>query len=192
MKVVVITGPESAGKSTLSQALAQHFNAPLVSEYVREFIEQEQRDTCYADISTIAQQQLQRELAARALRPPLLLLDTHLLSNKLWSETLFNDCPDWIEAALLEQHYDLIALLSPEGMPWQDDGQRCQPNLAQRQEFHQQLASWLQRHQQPVLHLSGTWQARFQQLKTTIEQLLRDEQSATTSQPSFITKSTEQ
>lgn len=172
MKVVVLTGPESAGKSTLSQALAEYFNAPLVNEYVREFIEQEQRDTCYGDISTIAEQQLQRELAARAQRPPLLLLDTHLLSNKLWSETLFNDSPDWIEPALLAQHYDLIALLSPEGMPWQADGQRCQPDLAQRQQFHQQLASWLQRHQQPVLHLEDTWQARFQQLKTAIEQLL--------------------
>src|SRR5690554_3937435 len=125
MKVVVITGPESSGKSTLAQALAEHFNAPLVSEYVREFIEQEQRDTCYADITTIAKQQLQQELAARAQCPPLLLLDTHLLSNKLWSETLFADSPDWIEQALLQQHYDLICLLSPEGMPWQDDGQRC-------------------------------------------------------------------
>ena len=45
MKVVVLTGPESAGKSTLSKALAERFNAPLVSEYVREFIEQHQRDT---------------------------------------------------------------------------------------------------------------------------------------------------
>ena len=33
MKVVVLTGPESAGKSTLSKALAERFNAPLVSEY---------------------------------------------------------------------------------------------------------------------------------------------------------------
>jgi len=174
MKVVVLTGPESAGKSTLCQALAEHFNAPLVSEYVREFIEQEQRDTCYADITTIAEHQLQRELAARAQRPPLLLLDTHLLSNKLWSETLFNDCPDWIERALLAQHYDLIGLLSPEGMPWQDDGQRCQPRLTQRQQFYQQLADWLQRHQQPVLEVSGTWHARFQQLKTAIEKLLHN------------------
>src|SRR5690554_5693778 len=103
MKVVVLTGPESAGKSTLSQALAERFNAPLVSEYVREFIEREQRDTCYADISSIAQHQLQLELAARAQKPPLLLLDTHLLSNKLWSETLFNASPAWIESALQAQ-----------------------------------------------------------------------------------------
>jgi len=174
MKVVVLTGPESAGKSTLSQALAERFNAPLVSEYVRDFIKLKQRDTCYADISTIAQQQLQLELAARAQKPPLLLLDTHLLSNKLWSETLFNASPAWIESALKSQPYDLIGLLSPNGIPWQADGQRCQPELSERQVFHQQLDAWLQQNQQPVLHLAGTWQARYQTLEQAIEQLLCD------------------
>lgn len=172
MKVVVLSGPESAGKSTLCQALAERFNAPLVSEYVREFIEQTQRDTGYADISLIAEQQLARELAARAQQPDLLLLDTHLLSNKLWSETLFGRSPDWIESALKAQHYDLIGLLSPNAMPWQADGQRCQPLLAERQHFHQHLAHWLQQHQQPVLHLEGSWQARYQKLQRAIEQLL--------------------
>lgn len=173
MKVVVLTGPESAGKSTLSQALAERFNAPLVSEYVREFIEQEQRDTNYADISTIAKQQLHNELAARAKRPSLLLLDTHLLSNKLWSEVLFKRSPAWIEEALLAQHYDLIGLLDPVGMPWQADGQRCQPDLNERLEFHKRLADWLQYHQQPVLHLTGSWQQRYHALEHAIEQLLR-------------------
>lgn len=172
MKVVVLSGPESAGKSTLCQALAERFNAPLVSEYVREFIEQTQRDTGYADISLIAEQQLARELAARAQQPDLLLLDTHLLSNKLWSETLFGRSPDWIESALKAQHYDLIGLLSPDAMPWQADGQRCQPLLAERQQFHQHLVHWLQQHQQPVLHLEGSWQARYQELERAIEQLL--------------------
>ena len=56
MKVVVLTGPESSGKSTLGKALAKRFHAPVVGEYVREFIEEEQRDTCCADISTIARE----------------------------------------------------------------------------------------------------------------------------------------
>ncbi len=188
MKVVVLTGPESAGKSTLSQALAERFNAPLVSEYVREFIEREQRETCYADISTIAEQQLQLELAARAQKPPLLLLDTHLLSNKLWSETLFNDSPDWIESALQAQHYDLIGLLSPDGIPWQADGQRCQPKLIERQAFHQQLDAWLQHNQQPVLHLKGSWQARYQTLEHAIEQLLNNSLTFTPSLPALLTE----
>ena len=173
MKVVVLIGPESSGKSTLGKALAKRFHAPVVGEYVREFIEEEQRDTCCADISTIAREQWQRELEARLKRPPLLLLDTHLLSNKLWSEVLFNTSPPWLEAALQQQHYDLVGLLSPDGLPWQADGQRCQPALAERQRFHQQMERWLHAHQQPVLHLDGSWQHRYQLLESAIEALLQ-------------------
>ena len=183
MKVVVLTGPESSGKSTLSKALAERFNAPLVGEYVREFIEEQQRDTCYSDISTIAKQQLQRELEFRLKRPPLLLLDTHLLSNKLWSEVLFDKSPSWLEIALQEQHYDLIGLLSPHGLPWQADGQRCQPELSERQYFHQQLESWLHAHQQPMLHLDGSWESRYQQMESAIEELLHGSPAANTQKP---------
>ena len=173
MKVVVLIGPESSGKSTLGKALAERFQAPLVGEYVREFIAQQQRDTCFADIDTIARRQLQRELEGRARRPALLLLDTHLLSNKLWSEVLFHQSPPWLDTALQAQHYDLIALLSPHGLPWQADGQRCQPALAERQRFHQQMERWLHAHQQPVLHLDGSWQHRYQLLESAIEALLQ-------------------
>ena len=172
MKVVVLIGPESSGKSTLGKALAKRFHAPVVGEYVREFIEEEQRDTCCADISTIAREQWQRELEARLKRPPLLLLDTHLLSNKLWSEVLFNTSPPWLEAALQEQHYDLVGLLSPDGLPWQADGQRCQPLLTQRQHFEAQCRAWLQAKGLPFSELTGHWAARCQMAEQQVACLL--------------------
>ena len=172
MKVVVLIGPESSGKSTLGKALAKRFDAPLVGEYVREFIEEEQRDTCSADISTIAREQWQRELQARLKRPSLLLLDTHLLSNKLWSEVLFDTSPPWLEAALQEQHYDLVGLLSPDGLPWQADGQRCQPLLAQRQRFEAQCRAWLQAKGLPFSELTGHWAARCQMAEQQVACLL--------------------
>ena len=116
MKVVVLAGPESSGKSWLSALLQQRFGGVLVGEYVRYFIEQNPRDTCLADIPAIAAGQLQWEDQARAQQPELLILDTHLLSNILWSQTLFGDCPAWLEPELLSRHYDLHLLLSP--MMW--------------------------------------------------------------------------
>ncbi|MGH8376315.1 MAG: AAA family ATPase, partial [Pseudomonas sp.] len=43
MKVLVLTGPESSGKSWLAAELQQRFGGILVDEYVRWFIEQNPR-----------------------------------------------------------------------------------------------------------------------------------------------------
>jgi nicotinamide riboside kinase len=162
VKVLVLTGPESSGKSWLAAEIQAKFGGLIVGEYVRHFIEQEQRDTCYADITPIARGQLEWEDGARASRPPLLILDTHLLSNMLWSQTLFADCPAWLEEQLLARHYHLHLLLSPADVPWVDDGQRCQPQLAERQQFYRHCRDWLEQHQQRYLELQGNWPQRRQ------------------------------
>ena len=160
MKVVVLTGPESSGKTFLAERLQQRFGGLVVGEYVRHFIDTEQRDTCLADIPAIARGQLAWEDAARTRAPELLILDTHLLSNIVWSHTLFGDCPEWLEPALLQRRYDLHLLLAAEGVEWQADGQRCQPALMERQSFHRACLAWLEQHQQPWQAVGGGWSER--------------------------------
>jgi nicotinamide riboside kinase len=176
MKVIVLAGPESSGKSSLAAYVQQHFGGIVLGEYVREYIDTHQRDTHYADIDVIAREQLMREDAARQVQPPLLVLDTHLLSNMLWSQALFQDCPAWLEPALLSRHYDMHLLLAPEGMPWIADGQRCQPDLVQRQAFYRRCEDWLIRHQQPWLGLTGNWPQRQATAIAAVARLLGTDQ----------------
>jgi len=174
MKVLVLTGPESTGKSWLAARLHQQLGGLLVGEYVRDFIDSEQRDTCLADIPTIARGQLAMEDAARNRAPHLLILDTHLLSNILWSRTLFGSCPAWLEDELLQRRYHQHLLLSPEGIDWHDDGQRCQPGLAERRRFHDECRDWLIKCNQPFVEIGGTWSEREQQAFAHTHQLLNE------------------
>jgi nicotinamide riboside kinase len=162
MKVLVLTGPESSGKSWLAAEIQARFGGVVVGEYVRHFIDAQQRDTCYADIAEIARGQLAWEDAARAATPALLILDTHLLSNMLWSQCLFGDCPSWLEGELLARRYDQHLLLDPTGVHWVEDGQRCQPQLVERQAFHQACRDWLLANGQRFSELSGDWGQRRQ------------------------------
>ena len=172
MKVVVLTGPESTGKSWLAAELQQQFGGQLISEYVREYVDQIQRDTRYDDVPLIAHEQLRREDAARRQQPALLILDTNLLSNLLWSRALFGHAPDWLDAALLARRYDSYLLLSPEGVPWTSDGQRCQPELNQRLAFHSACRQWLAAHHQPMIELGGDWAERQTAAFAKVGQLL--------------------
>lgn len=52
-------------------------------------------------------------------------------------------------------------MLSPDGLPWQADGQRCQPELADRQAFYEGLEHWLLQHNQPVVRVGGSWDEWF-------------------------------
>ena len=174
MKVIVLTGPESTGKSWLAAGIQQQFGGLRVDEYVRWFIEQKARDTCLADVPEIARGQLQWEDAARAQQPRLLILDTHLLSNMLWSRTLFGECPPWLETELLARHYDLHLLLSPEQIEWTDDGQRCQPDLSERLAFYQATRTWLENHRQPLQIIKGNWAERQQRAFDAVHTLLAD------------------
>lgn len=66
---ISVVGPESSGKSTLSQALAQELHAPWVAEYVREyFAHKGSSDYELADIVAIARGQLAAEAALRLPR----------------------------------------------------------------------------------------------------------------------------
>jgi len=172
MKTLVLCGPESSGKSWLSGEIQAHFGGVVVGEYVRHFMEREQRDTCYADIPVIARGQLQWEHQGRLQAPPLLILDTHLLSNILWSRALFGDCPAWVEQALDAGSYDLHLLLRPEGVAWVGDGLRCQPQLEERQQFFQDSLHWLQSRQRRFQVIEGDWPQRSAAALAAVAQLL--------------------
>ena len=58
---VAITGAESTGKSTLSDALANHYRSISVPEFSRSYIENLKRPYTYNDVEFIARKQIEIE-----------------------------------------------------------------------------------------------------------------------------------
>jgi len=122
MLKIIITGPESSGKTTLCRTLSKHFNIPFTKEYARGYINKLEREYTQNDLLSIAKGQLESELSSQ-------LLDTDLITIKIWSEYKYESCDKWILDQIEKQKTEnrFYLLCSPD-IPWQADNQRENPN----------------------------------------------------------------
>lgn len=172
LKRVAIVGPESVGKSTLSERLAAHFGTVHVPEYGRIYTDAYGMDLTPSDFEAIARghRALEDSLAPNARG--VLICDTEAVVTKTWSRYLLDAVPPLVEAYACEPRYDLYLLLPPT-MPWFQDGTRVQEDLRVRQWFFECCANDLQgRH---TVVLDGDWDARFEQAVQEVNCLVSGE-----------------
>lgn len=127
MKRVVITGPESCGKTTLALKLAKHFKAPLVKEYARTYLADREETYVQEDLLAIAQGQIEREDSIlQNFNQEFIFFDTDLITIKIWSEEKYSFCDHWIRNEIKNRKYDLYLLCKPD-IPWTFDPMRENP-----------------------------------------------------------------
>ncbi|MCB0328045.1 MAG: AAA family ATPase [Bdellovibrionales bacterium] len=131
VKRVSIFGPESSGKSTLTEQLAAVFGTVFVPEFARIHLEAAGGRCVQEDMEVIANGQIALEelMVKRANR--VLFADTDPLVTPIWSEELFGDCSEAIREMVNSREYDLTLLLAPD-LPWIRDTVRYLPNGGQR------------------------------------------------------------
>lgn len=116
-KIIVITGAESTGKTTLTNALAEHFNVPLIPEIAREVVENLERKYNYKDVEQIALKQVEKYKELLPSNHPYIFIDTWLLNTKVWFEEVFNKVPSWLNSSIAENTIDLF-LVCDIDLPW--------------------------------------------------------------------------
>ena len=122
MHKIIVTGPESSGKTTLCKNLSEHFKIPFAKEYAREFLDELGGDYKQDDLLEIAKVQLKSELNSQ-------LLDTDLITIKIWSEYKYGSCDKWILSQIEKQKTEKrFYLLCKADIPWEGDPQRENPN----------------------------------------------------------------
>ena len=135
-EIIVITGPESCGKTTLAGQLANRWKAPLVSEVARKYLEG--KDSYEkSDLLEIAKLQYQMEQKKAESSTEKLVCDTDLLVILIWSEVRYGSCDPWIyrtfEKCLEQKSYTRRYILCDPKIPWQPD--RLRENSHNRDEL---------------------------------------------------------
>lgn len=136
MKKIAVIGPESTGKSTLCEHLAQHYETVWCPEYAREYLQEHGTHYTYADLLTIAkgQTRLEDRLLTRA-QNGLYIIDTEMHVMKVWCEVVFESCHTWILREIARRKYDMY-LLCQTDLPWVQDELREYPDLEARQRLY--------------------------------------------------------
>lgn len=126
-KRIVISGPESTGKTTLSRNLARHFNCLWISEYAREYIENIETEYTYNDVELIAKKQVEQYHQFKEVNSSFIFFDTFLIITKIWFIDVYNKIPSWLDLVIKQCPVDLYLLCSPD-LPWQSDPVRENPD----------------------------------------------------------------
>jgi nicotinamide riboside kinase len=122
MLKIIVTGPESSGKTTLCKELSKNFKIPFTKESAREYLTNLDKDYTQNDLSAIAKGQLASEHNFQ-------LLDTDLITIKIWSEYKYGNCEKWILDTIEKQKTEKrFYLLCKPDIHWEADPLRENPN----------------------------------------------------------------
>jgi HTH-type transcriptional regulator, transcriptional repressor of NAD biosynthesis genes len=171
---IVLFGPESTGKTTLSIELAKHYNTVWAPEFAREYLQKKWNDAetiCeIEDIIPIAigQTKLENNLLTKANK--VIFCDTNILETKIYAEAYYKDYSNEIlNIGVAELNYDLYFLTDID-VPYEEDDLRDRPE--QRQEMFDLFKNGLNKHQCNYQVLSGDLETRLINAKRTIDKLL--------------------
>jgi nicotinamide riboside kinase len=163
-RLIVMTGAEASGKTTLGSALAERLAAPFVAEASRDLLVP---GVTYDadDIVRIGQEQVRRENAALAATPGRVVADTDLLVLRIWLDERFGCWPAVLEELWRAAAPRLYVLTTPQ-MPWEPDPLRENPH--DRDRLHQRYVQWLVANDVPWLEVRGTVEERLRQVMAKI------------------------
>jgi NadR type nicotinamide-nucleotide adenylyltransferase len=194
-KKIVIIGPESTGKSTLCESLAQHYRMQWCPEFAREYLLTNGKEYDFDDLLDIAKGQLaledeytamvksqwarvddQRSVNQQTLETtehaPMLFIDTDMYVMKVWCEYVFGRCHQFILEQIVARDYDLYLLCNTD-LPWTKDELREYPDETNRKELFQIYKDILVNQAVPWVEISGNDDDRLILAINAVEEFLR-------------------
>lgn len=183
LKKIVVIGPESTGKSTLCEQLAQHYETAWCPEFAREYLLTNGTNYEFDDLLTIAKGQLSLEdeyyskLESSSL--PLLeeggsiplFIDTDMYVMKVWCEFVFGKCHRFVLDQIVQRSYDLY-LLCDVDLPWVKDELREYPDLVTRKKLYYIYKDLLVNQSVPWVNIQGREGERLEKAIAAVDNIL--------------------
>jgi NadR type nicotinamide-nucleotide adenylyltransferase len=141
IKKIAVVGPESTGKSTITQQLARHYQTAWVAEYARYYCAAlTEPCTLQDEINMFHGQVALEESVLATAEKDFIFCDTTFLTVKIWSDEMMGETPQIVLDALPQRPYDLYLLMDID-LPWQEDPLRDFPHLREHfmQIWHKEL-----------------------------------------------------
>jgi len=174
MKRIVVTGPESTGKSSLCDLLANHYNTIWCPEYAREYLHVHGKAYNYDDLLSIAKGQLLTEdeyAKKKGINNNLFFIDTDMYVMKVWCEYVYQKCHFKILEEISTRKYDLY-LLCDIDLPWTEDDLREYPEELPRQELYRMYKDILINQHTPWIEINGSYEERLTKAINAVNKLL--------------------
>jgi nicotinamide riboside kinase len=151
---IAITGPESSGKTALTEALAKELLAPFFPEFALTHIDQLDRPYTQHDLDIMCDGHLAQFNESQS---PLQIVDTDFIVLTVWSKVKFGSVSEKIQAAVAANYFDLHILCAPD-IPWEFHPQREHPTM--RDELFQLYIEELTATEKPFIIVSGSLDER--------------------------------
>lgn len=165
---VIVTGPESVGKTTLSRDLAARAEGVWVPEYPRGYLSAAGRPAVPEDFPHFARVLNALTAAARQQSPPVLVQDTGYEVLLTWARDKFALEPAAVSAGWRGQRPDVYVLCQPD-LPWVYDPLRVDPH--RRQELFHVYRDLLAQTGIPVVEAKGKGKKRLSRVAKFIDHL---------------------
>jgi len=131
---IAIIGPESTGKSVLSEQLAKHFGGVFYPEIARDYISSLARNYTINDIDAILEMQKNQYFESINDTNPYQFFDTEWIITKIWYEWVYKVLPINFSEVIDQLEYDFYLLCAPD-IAWIPDSVRENGGDARKQLF---------------------------------------------------------
>lgn len=167
---VIITGPESTGKTTLAREMSTLFCGAYIPEYARGYLMSSDRPAVLDDFENFAFVTKKMVENAKRIKPNVIIQDTGFEVLKLWLKDKFNTSLPLVDKGFREQANCIYLLCSPD-LDWEYDPLRTDEN--RRDFLFEEMSIMLSSKGEIVHKISGKGEDRATVARNIIQNYLK-------------------